>query len=705
MTLANKVKEFNEEIVPVARQIVHGDADTVVATDGGPVRSFAKLQKDIEASAAKSVADYAALRTYTGNEKHLYVTGYLATAKPSGIAGVFVRDDSDTTSADNGGTVIVSANGKRWKRTYSGGVNVNWFGARGIANAAPAFHAALAAANGVAPVDCPDALYTFTETLNAVIAGTTLRGGVNGFTYGVGPKGTIFRFANAGVAVNTYANPGDEANIAYITLENLIIDGNNMAAVGFDGGFVSTLTNVASVRCTVAGLRLSTLSQSSKYTNCAFNGNLDGVLSRADLTSQSFINCVFRQNTRYGVNGPFNSSNFHNATFESNGGSGVNLTSGGAPSFTGKCYFEQNDTALGVDGYHVRINTPIALEATSFENVIFGSTTVTKIAKIDAGKVEFSHCQHTGSKLTPQITASDSADVTIYKSFSQYPMPANVKIVPEVVVDQASAALLDGVSDRIVTNSPAVILGPGDFSVNAVFEVDSSATTLRNLCSGNAGALCIGLNGSAAGVTGVNFAKYGSAIFHTSPVTLRHNSPVHLVYTRTGGVGRLYINGVLIDTFADTNDYSITQATIGSDQSTQGLRGKLYAFSYFALALTAQQVFDLWRCGGNARAAKLTGITLDLHFDIRPAGQIFNSAASKWLPFNGAAGWASPDVSNLVATGVAKPVGVGQVSFGSTTTVNVNAAGGAAAALPAKPEGYLIFSLGSSLKLIPFYNP
>lgn len=77
------------------------------------------------------LVDYTALRAYADNQKSVYVTGYLASATPSGIAGMFVRDDSDTTSTDNGGTVIVASNGKRWKRSFSGSVNVKWFGALG----------------------------------------------------------------------------------------------------------------------------------------------------------------------------------------------------------------------------------------------------------------------------------------------------------------------------------------------------------------------------------------------------------------------------------------------------------------------------------------------------------------------------------------------------------------------------------------------
>lgn len=75
------------------------------------------------------VANYAAMRLLTGTATSAYVTGYLGSSAPSGIAGLFTRDDTDTTSADNGGTIIVASNGKRWKRVYSGEISPLWFGA------------------------------------------------------------------------------------------------------------------------------------------------------------------------------------------------------------------------------------------------------------------------------------------------------------------------------------------------------------------------------------------------------------------------------------------------------------------------------------------------------------------------------------------------------------------------------------------------
>ena len=94
---------------------------------------------------SKSLQDYAALRTYTGRAKRIYITGLPVTAKPAGIAGSFQHDPTDTTSLEDGGTIIVGADGRRWKRDYIGAINVKWFGAvgDGIHNDMDAFAAAI----------------------------------------------------------------------------------------------------------------------------------------------------------------------------------------------------------------------------------------------------------------------------------------------------------------------------------------------------------------------------------------------------------------------------------------------------------------------------------------------------------------------------------------------------------------------------------
>lgn len=64
---------------------------------------------------------YTALRAYTGSAGFARITG-------SGIAGDFSIDSADTTSADNGGTIIVDASGRRWKRQWTGTPTVEWWG-------------------------------------------------------------------------------------------------------------------------------------------------------------------------------------------------------------------------------------------------------------------------------------------------------------------------------------------------------------------------------------------------------------------------------------------------------------------------------------------------------------------------------------------------------------------------------------------------
>lgn len=88
---------------------------------------------------SKPMANYTALSAYTGRATGVRIT-------QSGLAGCFQRDDADTTSADNGGTIIVDAIGRRWKRLFSGFVEAKFFGAdpTGVTDSAAAIEAAIA---------------------------------------------------------------------------------------------------------------------------------------------------------------------------------------------------------------------------------------------------------------------------------------------------------------------------------------------------------------------------------------------------------------------------------------------------------------------------------------------------------------------------------------------------------------------------------
>jgi hypothetical protein len=89
---------------------------SLIGYDGGTLQDIADN--------AKTLQSYTALRAYTGRASGANITS-------GGVAGRFQRDAGDTTSADNGGTIIVDGSGRRWKRLFAGDVNVMWFGATG----------------------------------------------------------------------------------------------------------------------------------------------------------------------------------------------------------------------------------------------------------------------------------------------------------------------------------------------------------------------------------------------------------------------------------------------------------------------------------------------------------------------------------------------------------------------------------------------
>lgn len=140
-TTANLLKRWNGTTWQASdintANLAASSGSSLVGYDGGTVQDVL--------DGAKSLQDYAALRAYTGRATRVYITGLLVTAKPAGIAGIFQYDPTDTTSSDNGGTIIVGADGRRWKRNYDGSVNVVWFGAdnNGIVDSTYAIQSAL----------------------------------------------------------------------------------------------------------------------------------------------------------------------------------------------------------------------------------------------------------------------------------------------------------------------------------------------------------------------------------------------------------------------------------------------------------------------------------------------------------------------------------------------------------------------------------
>ncbi|MGH6972573.1 MAG: hypothetical protein ACREEQ_13280 [Caulobacteraceae bacterium] len=210
----------------------------VAAQIGPQVRSFPSLAALRAGGADPASAEVALVESYWPG---------------AGLGGGFFHyDAADVSSADDGGTVIV-AGAARWKRVFSGALDVTWFGATGGGEAerdeSPYFQAAMDAAfarrGGEVEVPASRGFYNFR---NAVVCrdGVSLRG-VGGkprlrntnrtLAQRVGLPGTIFlpgnfhpnftqdRAAHAGVGARYYptgpiadgarevrlARPGDAA--------------------------------------------------------------------------------------------------------------------------------------------------------------------------------------------------------------------------------------------------------------------------------------------------------------------------------------------------------------------------------------------------------------------------------------------------------------------------------------------------------------
>lgn len=81
-------------------------------------------------TASRLVTNIAELRTLpkVGGSLSVFVQGYYA--KGDGGGGNYYLDASDITSADNGGSIIVAADGGRWKLNPSTSIDVRQFGAK-----------------------------------------------------------------------------------------------------------------------------------------------------------------------------------------------------------------------------------------------------------------------------------------------------------------------------------------------------------------------------------------------------------------------------------------------------------------------------------------------------------------------------------------------------------------------------------------------
>lgn len=128
--LRQQLTAMSGNLAPVASWAnVPSFSDPELGGPLGPINAQAQaLANRLEYVASNSypLGTYVDLRAYSLGATRVDVLG--VSTPLDGGAGLFVMDASDTTSVDNGGTIIVDALGRRWKRIIDAQILPQWFG-------------------------------------------------------------------------------------------------------------------------------------------------------------------------------------------------------------------------------------------------------------------------------------------------------------------------------------------------------------------------------------------------------------------------------------------------------------------------------------------------------------------------------------------------------------------------------------------------
>jgi hypothetical protein len=168
--------------LPLAGGTLTGD----LTLRGDPTTALmAATRQYVDARGRVTLATIAALRAYTGSiaTGTARVQGYYNLA--DGGAGDFTYIPTDTTSADDGGTVIIDGANRRWYRQAPDNIiSLAHFGAdpTGVTDATVAIQSWFNCARRGYVLLCPQGQYRISSTINVGDGTTTARSTLNNFT-------------------------------------------------------------------------------------------------------------------------------------------------------------------------------------------------------------------------------------------------------------------------------------------------------------------------------------------------------------------------------------------------------------------------------------------------------------------------------------------------------------------------------------------
>ncbi|RTE08113.1 hypothetical protein [Paenibacillus whitsoniae] len=209
----------------------------------------------------------------------------------SGRDGFFRYDPTDTTSANNDATIIVSASRGRFKRTMmDDGVNVQWFGAKGDgSDASDAFIAALRFAEsmvknhrGKVKLLIPSGTYSISKS-EALLGGTYTNSAVGYVIQGAGKGVTQIAYTNQ-AASNNYLLYNNDA-WQHIHIQDIEFTGSSPNAIFMYSYAANSAQNYTFERCMWNGtwknvfqLEGGNLNSEMTWFHCNFNGSMENAI-------------------------------------------------------------------------------------------------------------------------------------------------------------------------------------------------------------------------------------------------------------------------------------------------------------------------------------------------------------------------------------------------------------------------------------------
>ena len=194
-----------------------------------------------------TVNTIAVLRTVVAaNRPSVFVLGYYAPFDGGG--GWYVYDASDTTTADNGGTVIVGASNARWKLVVQTTVTVKQFGAKGD-DTADDTAAIISALANTYDLRFPEGVYRASAALTFSAQNLTRYAGRKIFGAGLGDANSGASGTHGSVIRLTGTNDGFYCTdtLPYVQMSDLSIIGGSTSGRGiwFTGTVAeSSFTNI-----------------------------------------------------------------------------------------------------------------------------------------------------------------------------------------------------------------------------------------------------------------------------------------------------------------------------------------------------------------------------------------------------------------------------------------------------------------------------